>query len=134
MQEIKPTVLFDAHCTLCHGAVVFIIQRDRAGYFKFASLQSGAGRRMLEASGRQATDVDTIVLIEGDRVSDRSTAALRIARKLDRLWPLLYIFIITPRPLRDAVYRWVARNRYRWFGRVEHCLLPTPDVRDRFVE
>lgn len=134
MPPRPPVVLFDGHCALCHGAVLFIIRRDRKSWFRFASLQSQYGKRLIAAAGRTGTDVDTIILIEGDRVSDRSTAALRIARALDRLWPLLYVFIIVPRPLRDALYRWVARHRYRWFGRMEHCPLPAPEMRERFVD
>lgn len=134
MKQPDFIVLFDGHCTLCHGAVAFIIRRDPAGIFTFASLQSEAGRRVAQAAGATEPGNDSILLIEGGRRYDRSTAALRIARKLNRLWPLLYVFILVPRPLRDVLYRWVARNRYAWFGRVEHCLLPTPDIRSRFLE
>ena len=127
-------VLFDGHCTLCHGTVVFLIRRDPEGIFTFASLQSEAGKALLAKAGYDGSALDSIVFIEHGRVFDRSTAALRIARKMNRLWPLFYGLIIVPRPIRDAVYNWIARNRYAWFGRVENCLLPTPEIRSRFIE
>jgi len=133
MNDDGMIVLFDEHCILCHGSVVFIIRRDPRRRFRFASLQSPAGRRMLAGAGGVETGRDTMILLEGGRMYDRSTAALRIARKLNRLWPLCYVFIAVPRPIRDALYQWIARRRYAWFGRVEQCLLPTPDIRDRFV-
>ena len=110
------------------------IDRDPRGRFRFAALQSTAGRRLLAQAGRAEHDLDGVVLIAGDRVFDRSTAALRIARGLGGAWPLLAIFLAVPRPLRDAVYDWIARNRYRWFGREESCRVPTPELRARFLD
>jgi predicted DCC family thiol-disulfide oxidoreductase YuxK len=123
-------VLFDGVCNLCNGAVRFILARDPAGRFRFASLQSEAARRLLRDDGR----AETIVLLEAGKTYTKSTAALRIARGLRFPWPLLYALVAVPRPLRDLVYDWVARHRYRWFGKRETCLLPTPEVRGRFVE
>jgi predicted DCC family thiol-disulfide oxidoreductase YuxK len=123
-------VLFDGVCNLCNGAVRFILARDPAGLFRFASLQSEAARRLLRDDGR----AETIVLLEAGKTYTKSTAALRIARGLRFPWPLLYAFVAVPRPLRDLVYDWVARHRYRWFGKRETCLLPTSEVRGRFVE
>lgn len=130
-------VLFDGVCNLCNASVNFVIDRDPSGYFKFASLQSEAARGHLARCGPAFTPTDppaSIVLIEGGACYRQSTAALRIARRLRGLWPLLYGFIIVPRPLRDAIYDWIARNRYRWFGRRDTCRIPTPELRDRFVE
>lgn len=130
MRSPQHVVLFDGVCNLCNGAVRFILARDPAGLFRFASLQSEAARRLLRDDGR----AETIVLLEAGKTYTKSTAALRIARGLRFPWPLLYAFVAVPRPLRDLVYDWVARHRYRWFGKRETCLLPTSEVRGRFVE
>ncbi|BBM70001.1 thiol-disulfide oxidoreductase DCC family protein [Rhodothermus marinus] len=127
-------VLFDGVCNLCNGFVNFVIDRDPAGYFKFGALQSEAARPYLERFGLRPDYMDSIVLIENGRLYRDSTAALRILRRLQGLWPLLYGLIVVPRPLRDAVYRWIARHRYRWFGRREQCRVPTPDLLARFLE
>lgn len=132
MQGGHSIVLFDGHCNLCHGFVVFIIRRDPQGLFKFASLQSDPGRKLLADAGR-VDSLDSVVLVEGGRIFDRSTAGLRILRRLGWLWPLAYAFIIVPRPVRDMVYNWIARNRYAWFGRTPQCLLPTPEISSRFL-
>jgi predicted DCC family thiol-disulfide oxidoreductase YuxK len=129
----EPVVLFDGLCHLCSGTVRFILPRDRARRFRFAPLQSEAGRHLLEASGIEPDPTGTIVLIEGPRAWTRSTAVLRIARGMSGLWPLFYLFIAVPRPLRDWVYEIVARNRYRWFGRRDQCFLPGEEDRERFV-
>lgn len=126
-------VFFDGHCNLCNGAVAFILKRDSSGYFKFASLETGVAVRQLEEFGIRTAAVDSIVLVEEGQVYVRSAAALRIAKKLNGLWPLLYVFIIIPRPLRDAIYNWIARNRYRWFGRRIDCMLPDDIYKDRFA-
>ncbi|MEZ4700339.1 MAG: DCC1-like thiol-disulfide oxidoreductase family protein [Rhodothermales bacterium] len=127
-------VLFDGVCNLCNGSINFVIDRDEAGYFKFAALQSDAAAPALARCGRESGTLDSIVLVENGRCYSRSTAALRIARRMPALWPMLYAAIVIPRPIRDAVYDWIARNRYRWFGRTESCRIPTPDLRSRFVE
>lgn len=133
MNTAPSIVLFDGHCNLCHRSVLFIIKRDRAGRFGFASLQSDTGRELLTGAGGDPASLETMILIEDGLLYDRSTAALRICRKLDGLWPLLIVLMIIPRPLRDAIYRWIARNRYRWFGRKEECLVPTADLKERFL-
>ena len=126
-------ILFDGKCNLCNGSVKFIIRRDPAGQFRFASLQSDLGRKIVEEHGGNPDDLDTILLARGDRLYDRSTAALQIARRLKGAWPLLFALIVVPRPLRDLVYRWIARNRYRWFGKTDACMLPSPEIRARFL-
>jgi predicted DCC family thiol-disulfide oxidoreductase YuxK len=127
-------VLFDGVCNLCNGAVNFIIDRDPDGYFRFAPLQSDAAERLLAGTDTAGATLDTIILVEDGHVSMRSTAALRIARRLSGPWPLLAAFLAVPRPLRDAVYDWVAARRYRWFGRREKCRVPTLALKDRFLE
>ena len=127
-------VLFDGVCNLCNGAINFIIDRDPAGYFRFAPLQSDAAAPYLNGADDGAADLGTIVLVEDGQTYVRSTAALRIARRLTAPWPLLFLAIVVPRPLRDAVYDWVAHNRYDWFGRRDECRVPTPALRDRFLD
>jgi predicted DCC family thiol-disulfide oxidoreductase YuxK len=127
-------LLFDGVCNLCNASVNFIIDRDPRGRIRFASLQSETGQKLLERFELPTSDFDTMVLVEGDRCYRRSTAGLRVARRLRQPWPLLYGLIIVPRPLRDAVYRLVAHNRYRWFGQNEACRVPTPELRERFLQ
>ncbi|MBP2114130.1 thiol-disulfide oxidoreductase DCC family protein [Paenibacillus silagei] len=126
-------VLIDGVCHLCQGIVRFIIPRDPKAHFKFASLQSDAARELLKAGGLPEQQLDTVVLIENGKYYTQSAAVLRIARRLRFPWPAAYVFILIPGPLRNAMYRIVARNRYRWFGRDEQCLLPTPDMKRRFL-
>jgi predicted DCC family thiol-disulfide oxidoreductase YuxK len=128
---VRAVLLFDGVCTLCNGFVQFVIQRDPAGRFQFATLQSDAARRLLQAAPQPLPD--TLVLVENGRVFLRSTAALRVARGLKFPWPLAFVLVVVPRPLRDWVYDIVARNRYRWFGRRDVCMVPTPELRARFL-
>lgn len=127
-------MLFDGDCNLCHGAVQFVLRRDPRGRFRFASLQSAAGRQALLAAGAPAVLPDSIVLLADGGVAVKSTAALRIARRLRWPWPLLAVAFVVPRPLRDLVYDWIARHRYRWFGKRAQCLVPTPALRARFLD
>lgn len=130
-----PVVLFDGVCNLCTASVQFIVARDPRGTIRFASLQSRAAGRLLAPLGvTPAPEPQTVLLLEDGRLYTRSTAALRIARKLSGLWPLLIVFLAVPRPLRDAVYDFIGRHRYRWFGRTEACWLPTPALRARFLD
>ena len=129
-------VLFDGVCNLCNGAVQFIIDRDRNDHFRFASLQSETGARILAEHGRVAPtgDPESIVLVENGVIYERSSAALRIARHLGALWPLLFAGVVVPRFLRDAIYKYIARNRYRWFGKSETCRVPTAELRGKFLQ
>ncbi|MBZ0117075.1 MAG: thiol-disulfide oxidoreductase DCC family protein [Sandaracinaceae bacterium] len=128
-------VLFDGVCNLCNGAVQFILDRDPKEYFRFASLQSERGVSLLREHGIAVPegDPESFVLVENGRAYERSTAALRIARHLRGIYKLLWVFSIVPRPLRDLVYRFIARHRYRWFGKSEVCRVPTPELRARFL-
>ena len=127
-------ILFDGVCNLCNGSVQFVIKRDRQKYFRFASLQSDSAIRVLSEYADFATVPDSIVLIEDHRVWVKSAAILRIARHLRFPWPAAYAFTAIPRPLRDWVYDLVARHRYRWFGRKDYCMVPTPELQDRFLK
>ncbi|MFM7321258.1 MAG: thiol-disulfide oxidoreductase DCC family protein [Armatimonadota bacterium] len=125
-------VLFDGVCNLCDAAVRFIHRHDPTGRFRFAALQSPVGRALRERYGLPGT-LDSIVLIASDQASARSTAALRIASGLRFPVRLLAAFLIVPASLRDPVYDWIARNRYRWFGRKDVCGLPPAGLRERFL-
>ena len=127
-------VLFDGVCNLCNGAVNFIIDHDPNGYFRFAPLQSDVAQERLARTDAAGSDLDTVVLVEEETVYVRSTAALRIARRLTAPWPLLALFLVVPRLLRDPVYNWIATHRYDWFGRRDQCRLPTPALKSRFLE
>lgn len=128
-----PLVLYDGQCGLCNHSVQLILKHDARGRFRFAALQSAVGRAVVARHGLPADAIDTVVLVEGGRAFTRSRAALGIARRMDAPWPLLRAFAIVPRPLADVVYDFVARNRYRWFGRTDACMLPPPEVRARFL-
>lgn len=126
-------ILFDGECTLCNRFVSFTIDRDPAQRFRFASLQSDAGQKILADAGISA-DMSTLFLADGEKLHQRSSASLRICRGLKFPWPLLSVFLIVPPFLRDFVYRWVSRNRYNWFGRETTCRVPTAEERERFVQ
>ena len=128
-----PVVLFDGVCNFCNGMVNFLIRQDKKGIFRFAALQSETGQKLLEQHHLPKTDFDSFVLIENGKVYTSSTAGLRLYGKLPWYWKWTQLFWIIPRPLRNAVYALIARNRYRWFGKKEQCMLPTPDVRSRFL-
>jgi len=129
----KAVILFDGVCNFCNSSVNFVIDRDKDGYFKYGALQSDEGTALLTQSGYDSTYLESILLIEGGHIYRDSEAALRVARRLSGLWPMLYGCIIIPRFLRDAVYNWIARNRYKWFGKMDSCRIPTPDIRSRFI-
>ena len=127
-------LLFDGVCNLCNASVQWVLKRDRKGIFKFAALQSKTGQRLLQQLGFSQENFDTVVLVDGEKVFTRSDAPLEIARRLGGFWSLFSIFRIIPRFIRDAVYDWIARNRYRWFGRKEECMLPRPEWKSRFLD
>lgn len=129
-----PTILFDGVCNLCNGSIQFILKRDPESRFRFASLQSESGRRLVAENGLDPDVLSSVILIEDGKVYRESTAALRIARHMSGAWKLLRVLVLIPRPIRDAVYRMIARNRYRWFGKSETCWLPTPELRARFLD
>lgn len=130
--DSKAIILFDGVCNLCNSSVQFIIKHDKAAYFNFASLQSDFGGQLKET--KQIPDnVDSIILMENGKVYMQSSAILRIARNLDGVWKLAAAALIIPRPIRDMVYRYVAKNRYRWFGKQDQCMLPSPELKERFL-
>ena len=126
-------ILFDGICNVCNGAVQFIIKRDKKNHFRFASLQSLEGRRLLAQHNLPVHDFNSFVLIENERAYTRSIGALKVTKKLTGLWPLLYGFIIVPKFIRDGVYNLVATNRYKWFGKKNSCMIPTPEIMAKFL-
>jgi len=127
------TVLFDGVCNFCNSSVNFIIERDKEGYFKFAPLQSEIGEELIEKYGIYPADTDSVVLIDEGKAFTHSTAALKIAKKLDGPWSLSHGLIIVPRFIRDGTYKLFAKYRYRLFGRRDTCMMPTPEIRARFL-
>lgn len=132
---METIVLFDGVCNLCNGTVQFIIRRDPQGRFRFASQQSEAGRELLQKHGLLETSgmAQSIVVLEGEQAYLESDAALRILYRLGGAWRLACALRVVPKPLRDGLYRLVARHRYRVFGRREQCMVPTPELRQRFL-
>ena len=128
-----PILLFDGHCNLCNAWVHFIVKRDSSSTIRFASLQSGAGRRLLEEHKIDENYIDSLVLFEEERFSVSSNAALRTLSYFDG-WERHLIFLsVVPQSLRDLVYRFIANNRYKWFGRREQCMVPTSELSKRFL-
>tara|TARA_R110000751_G_scaffold293109_1_gene400580 strand:+ start:295 stop:693 length:399 start_codon:yes stop_codon:yes gene_type:complete len=127
-------ILFDGVCNLCNGAINFIIKHDPSAQFKFASLQGETGQRLLKDHQINSAETDSIVLVDGDTVSVKSSAALRIAKYLNKGYPLLFGFMIVPKFIRNAIYDYIARNRYQWFGKKESCMIPTPELKYRFLD
>ncbi len=137
MARQRPVILFDGVCNLCNSTVRWVIERDKEGRFDFASLQSDVARRELgKVMDPKEIDAlpDSIVLLDSDGVHVRSAAALRILRGLGSWFLLLRLGVVLPGPIRDAIYDMVARNRYRWFGRRDTCMIPTPDIAARFLD
>lgn len=125
-------ILFDGVCNLCNASVLFVIERDKKNVFQFASLQSSFGQQVLKKHQLSSSDFDSMILLQDGIIHQRSDAALRIAKELSGAWKLLYGFIIVPRFIRNGVYNFVARNRYKWFGKQEACMIPTPELKAKF--
>ncbi len=128
-----PILLFDGHCNLCNAWVQFIVKKDASSTIRFASLQSVAGRRLLEEHKIDENYIESLVFFEEERFSVSSTAALRTLSYLDSWQKHLIFLAVVPRSLRDLVYRFIARNRYKWFGRREQCMIPTTELSKRFL-
>jgi predicted DCC family thiol-disulfide oxidoreductase YuxK len=133
MQSENPILLFDGVCNLCNGFVQFVIRRDPRAIFRYTSLQSEQGQALLAQLGFNTAEFDTVILIHKDKVYTHSDVALQIVRRLGGFWPALYVLRFIPKALRDGLYNWVARNRYRWFGKKDQCMVPTPELKSRFL-
>jgi predicted DCC family thiol-disulfide oxidoreductase YuxK len=126
-------LLIDGQCNLCHAITRFVIRRDPAAKFQFASIQSAVGQQLLRQGHLPGKDLDSFVMIDNGSYYTKSTAALRLCREFGGLWPLLYGLRVIPVWMRNPVYDFIARNRYRWFGHHDRCLMPTEDIRKRFI-
>lgn len=134
MTSPSAIILFDGVCNLCNGFVQFIIRHDTAGRYRFTSLQSEAGQKLLATYGvTVAATPETVLLAKEGRLYSHSTAVLHILRGFGGFWQLLYIGILLPQTLRDSLYRYVAQHRYQWFGQQDACMLPTPELAQRFL-
>ncbi len=126
-------ILFDGVCNLCNGAVQFVIKRDKYNQFIFASLQSEEGEKILADSNFAGNKMNSFLLVKQGKIYDRSTAVLKVSKKLTGLWPILYGFIIVPKFIRDSVYGFIAKHRYKWFGKKDECMIPTPELQAKFL-
>ena len=133
MKNNHKIILFDGVCNLCNASVNFVIKRDKKDTFRFAALQSEIGKELTSKFNIDSTKTDSIVLIDIDKCYVKSTAALYITKSLSGGYPLLFSFIIIPSFLRNWVYDFVAKNRYRWYGKRDVCMVPTPELKKKFL-
>ena len=133
MTDWNRIILFDGVCNLCNSSVQFTIKRDKNELLKFASLQSEVGEALLEKYNLKGDTIDSVVFIENGKAYTESTAAIKVARHLGFPWNLLQVFLIFPAALRNIVYQWIARNRYKWFGKKDSCMLPDASMQARFL-
>jgi predicted DCC family thiol-disulfide oxidoreductase YuxK len=130
---MHPILLFDGVCNLCNASVQWVLLHDKKGVFRFAAQQSEAGQELLKRYGRHTSTLDSVVLVDGDRIYIQSDAAIEVAVRLGGIWRLMGIFKIVPKVVRNGIYDWIARNRFRWFGKREQCMLPRPEWKERFL-
>jgi predicted DCC family thiol-disulfide oxidoreductase YuxK len=133
MQE-HPIILFDGVCNFCNGAINFLLKQDKKDVFRFATLQSAAGQKLLEQYHLSKEDFDSFVLIENGKAYQKSDASLRVMNKLAWYWKEVQVLQIVPRFLRDAIYDFVAGNRYKWFGKKDACMVPTHQMKKQFLD
>ena len=129
----QPIILFDGVCNFCNSAVNFVIKRDKKRVIFFTPLQTDAGQKLLLQYNLPVNDMQSFVFIDNGKAYTQSTASLKVCRYLRQLWPLCYGFIIVPKFIRDTIYNWIAKNRYKWFGVRQQCMIPTPDIKERFL-
>lgn len=134
MNEPRPILLFDGVCNVCNASVQFIVKHEKQQVIQFASLQSDIGTRLAKEHGIDASDLDTVVMVDGGRVHTRSSAFVRVSKHMGGVWKVLGALLwIVPKPLRDLGYVIFAKNRYRLFGKRDECMIPTPELRARFL-
>jgi len=133
-KECHPIILFDGICNLCNASVQYVIRHDSKQIFRFASLQSRFGQEILSNNNLPVNDFNSFVLFDDSKIFTRSTAALKVARKLNGFIKLLYAFIIIPKFIRDAIYNIIAKNRYKWFGKKNECMIPTAELKSLFLD
>jgi len=128
-----PILLFDGVCNICNGFVQFVIKRDPESQFRFAALQSDTGKEILQHFNLSTEDLSTAILIENKKIYTQSSVGLRMIKKMDVWFSFLSFLIILPKSFRDFIYRILARNRYKWFGQKDNCMIPTPELQSRFL-
>jgi predicted DCC family thiol-disulfide oxidoreductase YuxK len=126
-------ILFDGVCNFCNSTINFVIKRDKKGIIKFAPLQSATGQQLLAQYNLPTNDMKSFVFIDEGVAYTQSTAAIKVCKYLGGLWPICKAFYVVPKFIRDAAYNVVAKNRYKWFGQMDTCMIPTPDVKSRFL-
>lgn len=134
MKQEGPIILFDGVCNFCNSTVNFVLQQDHRQLFRFAPLQSTASQQLLQKHRLPTQNFDSFILIENGKAYKGSTAALRLANHLPWYWKWTQLFWIVPRFIRDGIYKLIAKNRYRWFGKKDSCMIPLPHWRNRFLE
>lgn len=134
MEHANRLVLFDGVCNFCNFWIQFALKHDKKGKLKFGSLQGSTAQQLLPQYNIDPAVLTSVIFIEDGIAYRESTAALKVCKHLDGGWKLLYVFIVIPAFLRDGIYKWIGRNRYKWFGKQESCMLPSPEQRARFVE
>jgi len=131
--EKHKIILFDGVCNLCNSSVLFVIKRDNNNVFQFASLQSEFGQLMAKKYTIDISEIDSIILLDDDKFYTKSSAVLRISKFLSGAYPLFYMFIVLPKSLRNWVYDFIAKNRYRWFGKRDSCMIPAKELMHKFL-
>lgn len=134
MMAQKSVIFFDGVCNLCNASVQFAIEHDKQDVFKFTALQGNYAKAILPKFNIDLERINSIILVENDRLYTKSSAALRIAKKLNGFWPMLYAFMIIPKFIRDWFYDIIAKNRYKWWGKQESCWVPTPELKEKFYD
>ncbi|NJB81659.1 thiol-disulfide oxidoreductase DCC family protein [Wenyingzhuangia aestuarii] len=129
----KPLILFDGVCNLCNNSVQLVIKNDSKNIFVFSTLQNPAVIAYLASKGDQYNNIDSVMLVSNSKIYTKSSAALTIAKHLKGWYPALYLFYVIPKPIRDFVYDVIARNRYKWFGKKDNCMIPTPELKNKFL-
>lgn len=128
----NPVILFDGVCNLCNSSVQFVIKHDPKRQFRFASIQGDYGQQVLKLFHLPPDSLNSFILLKDNQIYTHSTGALKVAKQLSGAWPLLYAFIIIPAFIRNAVYQFIANNRYKWFGKKESCAIPSPELKSLF--
>ena len=132
--ENKSIILFDGVCNLCNASVNFVIKHDKKAQFLFASFQSDAAKEIMLQLNLENFNSESVILIEDQKIYEKSTAALKIAKQLEGGFKVFYTSVCVPKKIRDWVYSFIAKNRYRWFGKREGCLVPSPELKNRFLD
>jgi predicted DCC family thiol-disulfide oxidoreductase YuxK len=134
MTAEKKIVLFDGVCNLCSSAVQFIIKRDKKNQFLFVSLQSSSASELLKKYNYAESNFNSFILIDNNKIYTHSSAVLRVVKYLSSIWSVLYLFIIVPKFIRDGIYNFIAKRRYKWFGKKEECWIPSPELKEKFLD